>query len=52
MYILYKGISENEWQAIGYFADFPQAVCAMQEELCKEDGLRMKIEREDENGEQ
>ena len=52
MYILYSGIGEHEWQAVGYFAEFPDAVCAMEEELKKKDGTRMKIEREDDNGKQ
>lgn len=51
MYILYRGYAEDEWQAVGYFAEFPEAVCAMEEELKKKDGNRMKIEREDEHGE-
>lgn len=50
MYILYKNIGFDEWQAVGYFCDFPEAVCAMQEELTKKDGIAMKIEKEDEHG--
>lgn len=52
MYILYQGIGKDEWQAVGYFAEFADAVCAMEEELKKKDGNRMKIEREVEHGEQ
>ena len=46
MYILYQGLGDNQWQAVGYFAEFPQAVCAMEEELKKNDGTAMRIEKE------
>ena len=52
MYILYKGLGNDQWQAVGFFAEFPQAVCAMEEELKKNDGTAMRIEKEKENGEQ
>lgn len=52
MYILYRGTSEDEWQPVGFFAEFPEAVCAMEEELRKKDGQRMKIERDGEDASQ
>lgn len=52
MFILYRDIGQDnnqEWQAVGYFFEFPEAVCAMEEEIRKKDGIRMKIEQEEEN---
>lgn len=50
MYILYRGMASDEWQPVGWFDEFPDAVCALEEELKKKDGNRMKIEKEDEHG--
>ena len=49
MYILYHEIGPDQWQAVGYFCEFPDAVCAMQEELQKKDGGALKIEKEDDH---
>lgn len=52
MFILYRDIGQDnnqERQAVGYFFEFPEAVCAMEEEIRKKDGIRMKIEQEEEN---
>lgn len=49
MYILYQNTGIDQWQAIGYFADFAEAVCAMEDELRKKDGKAMMIKREGEN---
>ena len=54
MYILYKGIEsgndgKHQWQAFGYFDTFPEAVCAMQDELMKKDGNAFFIKKEGED---
>ena len=50
MYILYRGIGNDQWEPVGYFDEFPQAVCALEEEIKKKDGQTMRIEKEDEHG--
>ena len=49
MYILYQNIGPDQWEPVGFFDTFPDAVCAMQEELRKKDGKAMMIKREGEN---
>lgn len=52
MFILYRDIGQEnspEWKPVGFFFEFPEAVCAMEEEIRKKDGIRMKIEQEEEN---
>ena len=47
MYILYRVTEEGHKQPVGFFYEFADAVCAMEEELRKKDGQRMEIEKED-----
>ena len=46
MYILYRVTDEGQKQPVGFFYEFADAVCAMEEELRKKDGQRMEIEKE------
>ena len=46
MYILYHSTGPDQWQAVGYFCEFQQAVCALEEELKKNDGGALKIEKD------
>ena len=49
MYILYKRTGYDHWEPIGYFDEFPDAVCAMQAEMEKKDGDAMMIKKEGED---
>ena len=44
MYVLKR----NKVEAIGYYDTFPEAVCALEEEREKEDGVELSIEFEQE----
>lgn len=48
MYVLSKEIVKDCWEPVGWFDEFPEAVCALEDELKKKDGQTMKIEKEDE----
>ncbi len=47
MYVLYRGTGNDQWEPIGFYHSYPEAVCAYEEECRKEDGLTMKIEDEE-----
>ncbi len=48
MYVLYRNIGPDQWEPIGFYNSFPEAVCALEEERKKEDTFAMKIESEKE----
>ena len=51
MYILQREDSPGNWAPIGFYDSFPEAVCALEDERKKEDGISLKIvnEKGDEN---
>ena len=50
MYALYRMIEAEKREPAGFYDCLPDAVCAMEEELKKEDGVTLLIVKEDMNG--